>query len=115
MILTDRNVFVGGVCVRRPQGDFVALRPDVHDGATDHGRVVAEPLANQTEQELQPQVVQLVHPVVFVQRQHPSAAVDVPRLLPHGLDFLLEEAVVAPARSSMSVTVRVRKQSQDIR
>jgi len=81
--------------VAEPHTDLVALVPHGNHGAVDVLAVVVEGLPDETEHHLEPEVVEAPNPLFLVQVDEPPAATPVLTVLPHRLDALLEEAVVA--------------------
>ena len=62
----------------------------------------------QAEEDLEPEVIQAVYPVLLVEVDEPSSTVHVGLVFPHGLDPCLEHAVVATgdeARGQLDVVV----------
>lgn len=81
--------------VRRPHRDLVPFVADVDDGAADVVAVVVERLADQTQQRFQPEAVQVRSPLLLGERDQPASAAFVPLVLPHGLDAVLKQGVIA--------------------
>lgn len=86
---------VGGTA--HPDGNLVSLAPDVDDRTVDKLSVVlSKSFPDQQEEHFHPEVVEVKTPHVSIQTDQPPPSVLVVWVLPHGLDALLEKAVVGP-------------------
>lgn len=76
-----------------PLTDSVSAWTNINYGAANRIRVV-ETLADETQNHVQPQTVNVVVAEVFLKCNHPSAAVFVCVVLPHGPDAIFEYGIV---------------------
>lgn len=82
------------LAVPGPDGDFVPLGPDVDHSPAHVFTGLVERLANQTQERLHPVAVQVVVSLLFTEGHQPPPPQLVPVILPHGLDAVLEKAIV---------------------
>lgn len=78
-----------------PDRDFAALGTDVTDEAADELLILAELLTDHGDERLEPDEVHQLLGTAFLDIDEPTASLGIFGDLPHGLDALLEDVVVA--------------------
>lgn len=92
---TDISVYILFLPGCRPEGDLVGFRSNIDNRTANVLGVLIEALADQQEKQFEPVVIEVVSPLITSKGVQPSPSLTVLIILPHGLNALFEDTVIA--------------------